>query len=72
MQDSNYANALRSDSMSVEERIAEIGQILAQGLMRLRARQSSELSRQNGESSLDFIAHQSGHRNHLHGTGGTR
>jgi hypothetical protein len=41
------------------ERIAEIGEILAAGLVRLRARKSSEFSRQIGESSLDCLGKQS-------------
>ena len=45
------------------ERIAEIGEILALGLVRLRARQSSQVSASSGESSLACVAHQSGHRN---------
>jgi hypothetical protein len=43
------------------ERLAEIGKILAAGLMRLQARMSSGLSGQNGESSLHYDASQSGH-----------
>jgi hypothetical protein len=53
------------NGLSGDERIAEIGEILALGLMRLRARQSSEVLRTSGESSLDFAAHQSGHDNRL-------
>ena len=45
------------------ERIAEIGEILAAGLIRLRARQSSQLTSGTGESSLASLAHQSGHEN---------
>jgi hypothetical protein len=45
------------------ERIAEIGEILALGLVRLKARQSSQLSSGNGESSLACVADQSGHAN---------
>ena len=45
------------------ERIAEIGEILATGLIRLRARQSSQMGRGSGESSLASLAHQSGHEN---------
>jgi hypothetical protein len=43
------------------ERLAEIGEILAAGLMRLQARKSSGLSGQNGESPLHFMVDQSGH-----------
>jgi hypothetical protein len=47
------------------ERLNEIAEILALGLVRLRAGQSSELSRARGESSLDCVAAQSGHDNRL-------
>ena len=47
------------------ERIAEIGAILALGLIRLRARKSSPLSDASGESSLDYVGTQSGHGNHV-------
>ena len=43
------------------DRLAEIGDILAAGLMRLLARQSSPLSPDFRESSLDCAARQSGH-----------
>jgi hypothetical protein len=42
------------------DRLSEIAEILTLGLMRLRARKSSELSGHQGESSLDFTAGQSG------------
>ena len=60
-------NAIRPDQLSANERIAEIAEIVALGFMRLRARQSSELSRHCGESSLDCIPHQSGHADVLRG-----
>jgi hypothetical protein len=41
--------------------IAEIGEILATGLMRLAARKSSVKAAVCGESSLDFSPDQSGH-----------
>lgn len=47
--------------MTAEERLDEIAEILAAGLIRLRARKSSSISRDRGESSLDCLAHQSGH-----------
>lgn len=43
-----------------DERLSEIAEILALGLMRLRSRKSSELSRDLGESSLHLLADQSG------------
>jgi hypothetical protein len=54
-------NPLSPDQMSTAERHDEIAEILAAGLMRLRARKSSPLSRDHGESSLDFSADQRGH-----------
>jgi hypothetical protein len=54
-------NAVHPDRLSADERIAEIAEILAMGLMRLRARKSSPLSREHGESSLDFSPDQRGH-----------
>ncbi len=47
--------------MSPQERRAELCRILALGLVRLLARQSSELSDRTGESSLHFPPAQSGH-----------
>jgi hypothetical protein len=46
--------------VSAADRLAELAEILALGLMRLRARKSSELSGHQGESSLDFGTEQSG------------
>jgi hypothetical protein len=54
-------NALHPDRMSAAERLAEIGEILAAGLIRLRARQREAEGRRFGESSLDFPADQSVH-----------
>ena len=53
-------NAL--DMLSATERLDEIAEILAAGLMRLRTRQSSALSADRGESCLPNSADQSGHR----------
>ena len=54
-------NALNPNQLTAAERLEEIADLLAAGLMRLRARQSSPFSPDNGESSLDFSADQSGH-----------
>ena len=54
-------NALDPDRMSAIERLAEIGEILARGLIRLRARQSRQVSDDHGDSYLDFSADQRGH-----------
>ena len=58
---SEVTNALHPNRMSAAERLAEVAEILAAGLIRLRARKSSDLSRDDGESSLDFSPDQSGH-----------
>ena len=49
------------------QRIEEIGEILAAGLMRLAARKSSEKPAAREESSLDFLPNQSGHPNPVNG-----
>jgi hypothetical protein len=45
----------------IQDRLSEIAKLLAAGLMRLRARKSSLKSADFGESSVDFMGHQSGH-----------
>ena len=54
-------NPLHTSHMSAAERLDEIADLLAAGLIRLRARKSSALSRDGGESSLDFSPDQRGH-----------
>jgi hypothetical protein len=54
---------VKLDHLTTCERLHEIADILAAGLMRLRARQSSSLSADFGESSLDCPGPQSGHAN---------
>jgi len=51
------------DRTSAEDRLSEIAEILAVGLTRLRARQSTPLPAALGESSFDCASHQSGHAN---------
>jgi hypothetical protein len=63
-------NPLHPSHMSADERLAEVADILAAGLMRLRLRQSTPLSGDVGDSSLDCAAHQSGHANALTDDGG--
>jgi hypothetical protein len=53
----------RDEESAVRERIAEIGEILALGLVRLRARQSSHIAAARGDSSLACVADQSGGAN---------
>jgi hypothetical protein len=60
-------NALNPDLMTAAERLDEMAEILSAGLTRLRARQSSQISADHGESSVDCAAHQSGHANVLKG-----
>jgi hypothetical protein len=57
-------NALDPNQMTSAERLAEIADLLAAGFMRLRARKSSALSRDTGESCLDFSPDQRGHARH--------
>jgi hypothetical protein len=52
-------NALDPNLMTAAERLAEIGEILAAGLLRLRAKHSQTDDRR--EVPLDFPAHQSRH-----------
>jgi hypothetical protein len=56
-------NLLSPSAMSPPERLAEIVEVLAAGVVRLRARQSSSLLAPPGESSLDCAGDQSGHAN---------
>jgi hypothetical protein len=58
-------NAVHPTLMTTRERLGEVADILAAGLMRLRARQSSALPADFGESSLDCAGEQSGHANVL-------
>jgi hypothetical protein len=60
-------NAIKPDSLTAPERIAEVSDILAVGLIRMLGRQSREKSRENGESSLDISGTQSGHPTPLNG-----
>ena len=55
------SNALNPVHMTTAERMDELASILAAGMVRLRARKSSRLSANRGESCLDFSAHQSGY-----------
>lgn len=64
------SNALHPSRMTAAERLDEVAEILAVGLLRLKANKSSGLSADAGESSLDGAAHQSGHANALKRPGG--
>jgi hypothetical protein len=54
-------NLLSPDQMSADERLAEIAEILARGLIRLRVRQSRRISEDQGENSVDFSVDLRGH-----------
>jgi hypothetical protein len=54
------STGIKPDSLSATERLAEIAEILALGLIRMRARKSSPFFRRIGEISLDLNAQQSG------------
>ena len=60
-------NSLKPEHMSAAERLNEVGEILAVGLSRLKARQSSAFPADFGESSLDWAGNQSGDANILRG-----
>jgi len=47
--------------MTADERLAELGELLARGVMRLQAPKSSRLSADRGDSFVDFVPDQSGH-----------
>ena len=58
---------LRPEQMNSEERLDEVAEILRRGLSGLLARQSSRLSAETGESSLDCLGGQSGDADVLSG-----
>jgi hypothetical protein len=60
---------LSPNAMTSAERLDEIADILAAGLMRVHARQSTPKSSDLGDSSLDCPADQSGHADALNGGG---
>jgi hypothetical protein len=64
-------NGIDPGRLSASERLAELSEILAAGLMRLKLRKSSRLSAACGESSLDCPADQSSHADHLTSHGGS-
>ncbi len=56
-------NALAPDRMTAEERLREVGEILAAGLLRLRAKKQGS----GHESSLDLPANRSVHGRKVRG-----
>ena len=63
MIDRHHEPLLPDPEIVARERIAEIGEILAAGLIRLQTPKSSPLVAPAGERSLDCVGHQSGHDN---------
>ena len=57
----SMSNALDPNRLSPTERLAELGHVLAAGLIRMRTRQSSPLSAGQGESPVDLSPAKSGH-----------
>ena len=55
-------NPLCPDRMSADARLAEIGRILAAGVVRLNTAQSSGLSAETGDCYVDFSPRKSGGR----------
>ena len=55
-------NPLCPERMSADARLAEIGRILAAGVMRLNAVRSGSLSATGGDSFVDFSPRKSGGR----------
>ena len=62
-------NPVKPAILTAAERLDELAEILAAGLIRLHSPKSSPLSPTIGESSLDCPAHQSGHANALNDGG---
>jgi hypothetical protein len=54
-------NALDPTLMTAQQRLGEIAALLALGLVRLRARQSSQVYAAIEETSLDLATDRSGH-----------
>ena len=59
--DDGFGSMRANEELASAEAIAELGALLAEGLMRLRAPKSSGFSSEFGESSLHFSPDQSGH-----------
>jgi hypothetical protein len=66
-----FPNPIPLRRLTAAERLDEIAELLAAGLMRLTARKSTPLSAHSGESSLDCSGHQRGHAGTLKAHGGS-
>jgi hypothetical protein len=51
---------MKPSELTAAERLADLADILALGLIRMRARMSSQKSAEVGEISLDIVGQQSG------------
>ena len=58
---SRGSNGLSSEKLSGPERLAEVAEILALGILRLRTETLSANSADSGDSSLHFSPAESGH-----------
>ena len=56
-----YRNALHPERMTADERLDEVADILASGLLRLQKHESANNSNNFGDFPLDLPAHQSVH-----------
>ena len=65
-------NGVNPDRLTPHERLAELGRVLAAGLIRMKARQSSPLSADRAESSVDLCGPKSGHATRNSAGGMTR
>jgi hypothetical protein len=65
-------NPLDPTRLTPAERLAEIGRILAAGLIRMKASKSSPLSADRAESSVDLRTPKSGHATRNSAGGMTR
>lgn len=63
---------LHPNRMSPAERLAELGRLLAAGLIRMKARQSSPLSADRAETFVDLSGPKSGHATRNSAGGMTR
>ena len=54
-------NGVNPNRLTSAERLVELGRILAAGLIRMKVRQSSPLSADPAESSVDLSGPKSGH-----------
>ncbi len=57
----DYHNPISAHLLSTQERLDELASILAAGLIRMRARQSRQLSADQGDSCLDLPPPKSGY-----------